>query len=138
MSSEYRSRFGDPDPKPVTTPGVALEVIAEATSAGVAPGFGSRNRAATPATCGVADMPLIVFVAVSPVDHAELIETPGANRSTQARSEVDTSAEGLASGASFRPPPSGHGHHPQAGAVLRRIMGRGPPPGPTGRCLGPR
>ena len=41
-------------------------------------------RATTPATCGVAiDVPLIVFVAVSPDPHAEVIETPGANTSTQ-------------------------------------------------------
>jgi hypothetical protein len=40
--------------------------------------------ATTPATCGVAiDVPLIVFVPVSPNPHAEVIETPGANTSTQ-------------------------------------------------------
>ena len=38
----------------------------------------------TPATCGVAiDLPLIVFVAVSPEPHAEVMFTPGANTSTQ-------------------------------------------------------
>jgi heme/copper-type cytochrome/quinol oxidase subunit 2 len=34
--------------------------------------------------CGVAiDVPLIVFVAVLLVDHAEVMPTPGANQSTQ-------------------------------------------------------
>jgi hypothetical protein len=34
--------------------------------------------------CGVAiDVPLIVFVAVSLVDQDDVIETPGANQSTQ-------------------------------------------------------
>src|SRR2546429_53293 len=51
--------------------------------AGVAPGLACRNRATTPATCGVAiDVPLIVLVAVSLVFHADRIEEPGANTST--------------------------------------------------------
>jgi hypothetical protein len=40
--------------------------------------------ATTPVTCGVAiEVPLIVFVAVSPEPHAEVMFTPGANTSTQ-------------------------------------------------------
>ena len=42
-----------------------------------------RNRAATPATCGVAmEVPLIVLVAVSLVRHADRIAEPGAKIST--------------------------------------------------------
>src|SRR5262245_60170337 len=68
----------------MTTPWVALETIAFETSAGVADGLVSRYRAATPVTCGVAiEVPLIVLVAVSPVAHAEVMLTPGENRSTQ-------------------------------------------------------
>jgi hypothetical protein len=81
---EKSRRLGEPFPAPFTTPCVALEVIVEATCDGVAVGFVSRYAATTPATCGVAiDVPLIVFVAASPDPHAEVIETPGANTSTQ-------------------------------------------------------
>ena len=84
MRPEKRRRLGEPFPALFTTPCVALEVIVEATWEGVAVGFVSRYVATTPATCGVAiDVPLIVFVAVSPDPHAEVIETPGANTSTQ-------------------------------------------------------
>jgi hypothetical protein len=59
-------------------------MIAAATVAGEAPGFVSRNNAATPATCGVAiDVPEIVLVAVSLVRHAEVMLLPGAKMSTQ-------------------------------------------------------
>ena len=81
---ENRSRFGEPEPGDKTTPWVALETIASETAAGVADGFDSRYRAATPATCGVAiEVPLIVLTAVSPDPHAEVMFTPGANTSTQ-------------------------------------------------------
>jgi hypothetical protein len=54
------------------------------TSAGVAPGRCSRTSAAAPAVCGAAiEVPLIVADATSEVCAAEVIETPGANQSTQ-------------------------------------------------------
>ena len=61
-------------------------MIAEATVEGLAPPLPEmdRYRAATPATCGDAmDVPLIVFVAVLLVLHAEVMPLPGANTSTQ-------------------------------------------------------
>ena len=43
-----------------------------------------RTSAAAPATCGVAiDVPLIVFVAVLDVYHADVMLEPGAKMSTQ-------------------------------------------------------
>lgn len=58
--------------------------IAVVTVAGEAPGFVSRNSAATPATCGAAiDVPEIVFVAVSLVFQAEVMLEPGAKISRQ-------------------------------------------------------
>jgi hypothetical protein len=71
--------LGDPAERLVTLPEVALEASALATCAGVADGFTDRNSAAAPVTCGVAiEVPLIVFVAVSLVAHAEVMFTPGA------------------------------------------------------------
>src|ERR1044071_558116 len=62
---------------------LALLTSAACTVLGVAPGSFARYRAATPATCGVAiEVPLIVFVAVSLVCHADVMLDPGANRST--------------------------------------------------------
>jgi hypothetical protein len=62
---------------------VALLMIAAVTVAGEAPGFVSKKRAATPATCGEAiEVPEIVLVAVSLVRHAEVILEPGAKMST--------------------------------------------------------
>src|SRR5687768_2784489 len=67
-----------------TTPVVRFAQSAERTVAGDAPGFPCRYSAATPAVCGVAiDVPLIVFVAVLLVYQADVIESPGANQSTQ-------------------------------------------------------
>ena len=64
----------------MTTPVVALLTIVSRTWAG-----GRRSpcaSAATPATCGAAiDVPLIVLVAVSDVDHAEVMLEPGAKMS---------------------------------------------------------
>jgi hypothetical protein len=62
---------------------VALFSIAAVTVAGDAVGFVSKNRAATPATCGVAiEVPEIVFVAVSLVFQDEVMLEPGAKIST--------------------------------------------------------
>lgn len=58
-------------------------MIAAVTVAGDAPGFVSKNRAATPETCGVAiEVPEIVLVPVSLVLEAEVMPEPGANKST--------------------------------------------------------
>ena len=58
-------------------------MIAAATVAGEAPGLLSRNKAATPATCGVAmEVPEMVLVAVSLVFHDEVMLDPGAKIST--------------------------------------------------------
>jgi hypothetical protein len=68
----------------VTTPFVVRLKSVLRTVAGEAPGFPCRYCAATPAVCGVAiDVPLIVRVAVVLVYQADVIETPGANQSTQ-------------------------------------------------------
>jgi hypothetical protein len=61
----------------------AAFTIALRTVAGDAVRLFCRNRAATPVTCGVAiDVPLIVLVAVLLVDHADVIDDPGAKMST--------------------------------------------------------
>ena len=65
---------------------IRLVVAADAsdlwTVAGVAAGLDWRYNAATPAVCGDAMLvPLIVFVAESPVLHADVIDCPGANQS---------------------------------------------------------
>ena len=68
---------------PVRRFSVAALTIAFLTLAGEAVRLFWRNRAATPATCGVAiDVPLMVFVAVSLVDHADVMLDPGAKMST--------------------------------------------------------
>ena len=83
VSNEKSNRFGEPVPALPTLFGVELLMIAAVTVAGDAPGFVSRNNAATPATCGDAiDVPEIVFVAVSLVLHADVILLPGAKMST--------------------------------------------------------
>ena len=84
VRSENSSRFGDPVPGLPTLFGVELLMIAAVTVAGEADGLVSRNKAATPATCGVAiDVPEIVLVAVSLVLHDDVILLPGAKISTQ-------------------------------------------------------
>ena len=66
----------------MTTPVVAFATSAWLTADGEAPGFACRYSAIAPATCGAAiDVPLIVFVAVLLVCHAEVMLAPGANRS---------------------------------------------------------
>src|SRR6266545_2725208 len=81
---EYRSLLGEPLPGLDTRPLLALLTSALPTCAGVACGFAARYRAATPTTCGVAmDVPLIVFVAVLLVFHAEVMLLPGAKTSRQ-------------------------------------------------------
>src|ERR1044072_1928885 len=58
-------------------------MMAAATVAGEAPGLLSKNKAATPATCGVAmEVPEIVLVAVSLVFQDEVMLDPGAKIST--------------------------------------------------------
>ena len=60
-----------------------MPVIAAVTVAGDAPELFSRNRAATPVTCGVAiDVPEIVLVAISLVFHDDVMLEPGAKTST--------------------------------------------------------
>src|SRR2546425_1421939 len=72
--SEYRSRFGEPEPTALNRFGVALLTTAEWTAPGVAVVLTPRYSAATPVTWGVAiDVPLIVLVAVSLVIHAEVM-----------------------------------------------------------------
>lgn len=74
------SRFGEP-----TLPLVALANSESRTCCGVASGASWRWSAAAPAVCGTAiDVPLIAFVAESLVYVAEVMPTPGANRSRQA------------------------------------------------------
>ena len=76
--------FGEPVPGLLMTPLVALLTSESRTCCGVKVGFWASTRAAAPATCGVAiDVPLMVFVAVSLVHHAEVIEEPGAKMSRQ-------------------------------------------------------
>jgi len=84
VNNEKSNRFGEPVPAPVTLFGVELLMIAAVTCAGVAVGFVSRNKAATPATCGDAiEVPEIVLVAVSLVLQADVMLLPGAKMSTQ-------------------------------------------------------
>ena len=83
-NNEKSSRFGEPVPAPVTLFGVEPLTMAAVTVAGEALGFVSRNKAATPVTCGVAiEVPEIVFVAVSLVFHDDVMLLPGAKMSTQ-------------------------------------------------------
>src|SRR5690606_4972469 len=82
-SPTYSRRLGEPLPGLPTTPLVAAEVSAVETCAGLAEGLSARYRAAAPATCGLAmEVPEMVLVAVSLVRQAEVMEEPGANRSS--------------------------------------------------------
>ena len=84
VKSEKSRRFGDPVPGLVTWLSVELLMMAAVTVAGDAVGFVSRNKAATPVTCGVAiEVPEIVLVAVSLVFHDDVMLLPGAKMSTQ-------------------------------------------------------
>jgi hypothetical protein len=77
------SRLAVPVGTPVSLFNDAALTIAFLTVAGEAVRLFCRNRAATPATCGVAiDVPLIVLVAVLLVNHAEVMLDPGAKMST--------------------------------------------------------
>lgn len=59
-------------------------MITADTSTGLKVGDCARTCAAMPVTWGVAiEVPLMVFVAVAVVDHADVINDPGANKSTQ-------------------------------------------------------
>lgn len=76
-------RFGEPVPGDETMPDVAPATRRSVTCCGVRVGWPSSNKAAAPATCGAAiEVPLSVAVAVSFVAKAEVIELPGAKRST--------------------------------------------------------
>jgi hypothetical protein len=76
-------RFDVPVGIPLSRPVVDAFTKAFLTVDGDANVLFCRYRAATPATCGVAiDVPLIVFVAVSLVDHADVMLEPGAKMST--------------------------------------------------------
>jgi hypothetical protein len=67
-----------------TAPVVPLPTSESRTCCGVNDGFWATARAAAPATCGVAmDVPLMVLVAVSLVNQAEVMFTPGAKLSRQ-------------------------------------------------------
>jgi hypothetical protein len=81
--TEYAIRFGVPDPALVMTPRVAPLLIAVATTAGEEVGFCCKYRATTPATCGAAiDVPDIDVIAVFEEIPADVIDWPGANKST--------------------------------------------------------
>lgn len=80
----WSSRFGEPVPGLVTTPGVAVAVICATASAGESAAVAESMRVAAPATCGEAiEVPEMVVVAVVEVYHADRIDDPGANRSRQ-------------------------------------------------------
>jgi hypothetical protein len=84
VSGAYRSLLGEPVPALVTTLLVALLKIASRTVCGEALVLPWRYNAATPAACGAAiEVPLIVFVAVLLVYHADVMLEPGAKRSRQ-------------------------------------------------------
>jgi len=83
MLDRKRRRLGVPDGMPLRRFTVASATSAFRTVAGKAVGFDCRYLAAAPATCGVAiEVPLIVFVAVSLVSHADVMLVPGAKMST--------------------------------------------------------
>jgi hypothetical protein len=83
LLSMNTSRLGEFVPAEVMIPVVALVAIAEANCAGVKAPFNCSMSAAKPATCGLAiDVPEMVLVAVVDPNHAEIIDTPGANTST--------------------------------------------------------
>lgn len=82
MNAEYSSLFVVPAGTDAVV--LALALRAASTWAAVAVGFTWRYNAMVPATCGVAmDVPLIVFVAVFELYHADVMFTPGALMSTQ-------------------------------------------------------
>src|SRR5690606_31708954 len=77
-------RLGEPEPGLVARPVVAAALTAEDTWDGDAEGLPCRYSATAPATCGDAiEVPLMLLVALLEVCHAEVIELPGAKRSTQ-------------------------------------------------------
>src|SRR5262245_7028277 len=77
-------RLGEPLPRPATTPVVASATSLSRTCCGVHVGCADTMMAAAPVTCGAAiEVPEIVFVAVSLLTQAEVMATPGANRSRQ-------------------------------------------------------
>ena len=73
-----------------------------------------------PATCGVAiEVPLMVFVAVSLVFHAEVMLDPGANRSTQVpKFENDDRTSPLVELPTVSAWETRAGEEPQASALL--------------------
>ena len=83
-NSEYSKRFGEPVLMLVNLPEDAVFTISLRTVEGEAVVLFCKYNAATPATCGEAiEVPEIVFVAVSLVYQAEVIEEPGAKISRQ-------------------------------------------------------
>src|SRR5262245_18528295 len=77
-------RLGEPLPRPATTPVVASATSLSRTCCGVHVGCADTMMAAAPVTCGAAiEVPEIMFVAVSLLTQAEVMATPGANRSRQ-------------------------------------------------------
>ena len=83
MKLDCNNRFPVPAGRPVIAPATALFFNAVSTCAVVAPGLFSMYRAATPATCGLAmEVPEMVLIAVLLVNHADVINSPGAKIST--------------------------------------------------------
>lgn len=79
----YNNRLAVPDGTLEILSGVARLFSADCTDAGDVPGLASRYNAAAPATCGVAmEVPEMVLVAVEEVYQADLMEEPGASKST--------------------------------------------------------
>jgi hypothetical protein len=79
LLSEYSNLLGLLLPADVTLLRVARLVMVEFTVLTDAPDVSWRISAATPATCGDAiDVPEMVFTALEPVCHAEVIDDPGA------------------------------------------------------------
>lgn len=79
----WRSLSGEPAPRPDTRPCAAAATRARPTSAGDACGWAPRYSAAAPAACGAAiDVPEYTAQPVSVRWDADVIDTPGANRST--------------------------------------------------------
>ena len=79
---ENSSRFGDPGPGPITTPGVALLAKAFFTPTAVSAGNRWRHSAAVPVECGAAiEVPLRLAYALGAVYQAEKMALPGAKKS---------------------------------------------------------
>src|SRR5688572_21857623 len=71
------SWLGEPVPGLVTLFGVESATSRSRTCCAVKPGFALRISAAPPATCGDAiEVPLMVLVAVSELNHAEVMLVP--------------------------------------------------------------